>query len=124
MRMADFALAKSFYEKAKDFKGIPRLSYDWDDASEKSITKPVAYAVGEYNGFNNISSLIFGHNVWESFGSKQEESMKAENTSAFNFIKSKMKKIELAEALIQLQKNDAGKDEKAIKAKQINGNLL
>lgn len=124
MRNADFALAKSFYEKANAFKGIPRLSYDWDDASEKSITKPVAYAVGEYNGFNNISSLIFGHNVWESFGSKPEESMKAENTSAFSFIKPKMNKLELADVLLQLQKIGAGKDEKAIKANQLIGNLL
>ena len=33
MRNADFAF-KSFYEKANAFKGIPRLSYDWDDASK------------------------------------------------------------------------------------------
>lgn len=124
MRNADFVSAKNYYQNAKNFSGIPRLQYDWDENSEKSISKPVVYQSNEYNGFHNISSLVFGHNVWESFGSKPEESMKAENTSAFSFIKSKMNKLELAEALLQLQKIGEGKDEKATKANQLIGNVL
>ena len=124
MRNADFASAKSFYEKAKKFTGIPRLSYDWDEKTGKSITSPIRYDANEYNGFNNISSLIFGHNVWESFGSAADESMKAENTSQFSFIKTNMNKLELAETLIQLQKIGSGKDEKATKANQLIGNVL
>lgn len=124
MRNADFASAKNFYEKARDFKGIPRLIYDWDETTEKSTTKPMDYKTNEYNGFNNIPSLIFGHNIWESFGSSPNETMKAENISAFSFIKSKMNKLELADAMIQLQKAGAGKDELAAKANQLIGNLL
>ena len=86
----------------------------------KSITSPIRYDANEYNGFNNISSLIFGHNVWESFGSAADESMKAENTSQFSFIKTNMNKLELAETLIQLQKIGSGKDEKDCKKRSDN----
>lgn len=124
MRNADFTLAKSFYDKANGFKGIPRIEYDYESTDSKPNLNLRIYDKNEYNGFNNISSLIFGHNVWESFQSKPTESMKAENTSAFSFIKLKMNKLELAEALIQLQKIGTGKDENAVKANQLIGNLL
>ena len=122
MRLADFAKAKSHYEKTKNYKGIPRMTYDYE--VENGVRKYVTFKPEEYNGFVNISSLVFGHNVWESFQSKPEESMKAENTSAFSFIKSKMNKIELAEALIQLENIGKGKDDKARQANQLIGNLL
>lgn len=124
MRNADFAAAKSFYEKGKNFAGIPRTYYDYEENSNKAIAKLTTYKPEEYNGFNNISSLIFGHNVWESFGSAPNESMKAENTSNFSFIKAKMNKLELAEALLQLQKIGNKKDDQATKANQLIGNVL
>jgi hypothetical protein len=122
MKQADFEKAKSYYEKAQGFAGIPRMNYDWTDKGEK-IT-PKQYAAGEYNGFRDISNLVFGHNVWESFGSPETESMEAEDYSAFPFIKASMNKLELADALIQLKKIGNGTDEKAAKASQLIGNLL
>ncbi|MCW3162094.1 hypothetical protein [Chryseobacterium oryctis] len=122
MRLTDFEKAKSHYEKAQNFTGIPRVDYDWSDNAQK-IT-PRKYAATEYNGFNNISSLIFGHNVWESFQSSPDQSMQAEDYSAFPFIKNTMNKLELANVLIQLKKIGNGTDEKAAKANQLIGNLL
>ncbi|MBO9694105.1 hypothetical protein [Chryseobacterium sp.] len=123
MRLADFEKAQSYYEKAKNFGGIPRQNYEWTEKDGQSIT-PKQYTANEYNGFKNIPNLVFGHNVWESFGSPETESMEAENDSYFPFIKTSMDKLELAEALIQLKKIGSGKGEKAAKANQLIGNLL
>ncbi|MFP3832193.1 hypothetical protein [Chryseobacterium sp. SIMBA_028] len=123
MRLADFDKAKSYYEKAQKFGGIPRENYDWNEKSGQTITQK-QYTSSEYNGFNNISSLVFGHNVWESFQSTDTESMKAENYADFPFIKSNMNKLELTDVLIQLKKIGNGTDEKAAKANQLIGNLL
>lgn len=123
MRLADFDKAKSYYEKAQKFAGIPRVNYDWTENNGQTITQK-QYTPTEYNGFNNISNLVFGHNVWESFQSPDAESMKAENYADFPFIKNTMNKLELTDVLIQLKKIATGNDEKAAKANQLIGNLL
>ncbi|NIF05392.1 hypothetical protein F3J23_08045 [Chryseobacterium sp. Tr-659] len=123
MRLADFEKAKSYYEKAQKFAGIPRVNYDWTEKEGEKIT-PKQYTSEEYDGFDNISSLVFGHNVWESFGSQDSESMKAENYSDFPFIKDNMNKLQLTDVLIQLKKIGNGNDEKAARANQLIGNLL
>ncbi|WP_294301671.1 hypothetical protein [uncultured Chryseobacterium sp.] len=120
MRQADFEKAKSYYAKAEGFNGIPRA--DWNYDAKKAV--PIQYPATAYNGFNNISDLVFGHNVWESFQSTPEESMKKENYSQFPFIKPAMNKLELADALLQLKRIGLGKDVKAATANQLIGNLL
>ncbi|WP_419868978.1 hypothetical protein [Chryseobacterium sp. CT-SW4] len=124
MRTADFEKAKNYYQKAGDFTGIPRLNYDWSQNTNPPKITLIQYGENEYNGFKNISDLIFGYNVWESFQSEANVSMKAEDYSAFPFIKKTMSKLELADALIQLKKIGTGRDEKAAKANQLIGNLL
>lgn len=120
MRLADFEKAKSYYSKAQGFTGIPRSEWNYD-AKEQT---PLKYASNVYNGFNNISDLVFGHNVWESYQSSPDESMEKEDYSQFPFIKPMMNKLELVDALIQLKKIGAGKDEKSATANQLIGNLL
>lgn len=122
MRMADFEKAKSFYQKAQGFAGIPRMDYEWTESKPK--VTPRQYKPTEYNGFNNIPNLVFGHNVWESFQSDAATSMKMEDYTPFPFIKKEMNKLELTDALIQLKTIGNGKDEKAAKANQLIGNLL
>jgi len=122
MRAADFEKAKSYYQKAQDFVGIPRINYDWVSTEQPKV--PHKYGESEYNGFRNISSYVFGHNVWESYQSDAATSMENEDYSQFPFIKPNMNKLELADALIQLKKIGAGKDEKSAKANQLIGNLL
>lgn len=123
MRLADFKKAKEFYLKAQNFKGIPRMVGEWKDNGGYS-EKQMVFENGVYNGFNNISPLVFGHNVWESFQSKPEESMKSEGLSEFSFIKNEMNKIELADTMIKLEEIAKSNDTKAGKANQLIGNLL
>jgi len=123
MRLADFEKAKSYYQKAGSFKGIPRGDYERYNAQTGTYEKLV-YDGTNYDGFNNIPNLVLGHNVWESFQSPESQSMKAEDYTAFSFIKPKMNKAELADALIQLKKIGNGKDQKSAQANMLIGNLL
>lgn len=123
MRQADFNAAKQFYEKATGFSGIPRTIYNWTENNNLTI-KPLQYLSDQYNGFNNISSLIFGHNVLESYQSPETAVMRSDGTGEFPFIKSKMNKLGLADAVIQLEKIGNEKNNKSAKANQLIGNLL
>lgn len=123
MKLADFTKAKSYYQKALNFSGIPRNNYEKYNSETEKYEKFV-YNGENYDGYNNIPNLVFGHNVWESFQSPETKSMKPEDYSAFPFIKPKMNKLELADAMIQLQKIGTGKDAKAAKANQLIGNVL
>ncbi len=123
MRNADFEIAKTHYEKGTAFSGIPIPDETWNYGTGETTKFPDKSIV--YNGFKNISGMVFGHNVWESFQSPESQSMKAEKfVNEFPFIKPKMTKLEIAEALIQLKKIGNGKDEKSAKANQLIGNLL
>ncbi len=123
MRNADFANAKKYYGKATEFSGIPLPEGHYDYESGNYIK--YQDTSGMYNGFRNISGLIFGHNVWESYQSPDNISMKAENfVNEFPFIKQNMNKLELADAVLKLQKTGNAKDDIAAKANQLIGNLL
>lgn len=123
VRHNNFEQAKEFYAKAKKFSGIPRFDYSYTEGEPVRTTrKPYG---NSYDGFNHISSLIFGHNVWESFNSEEGQSMKAENFEGFQFIKNDMNKLDLAEAVVQLQKIGASNNAiKAAQANQLIGNLM
>jgi len=123
MRLADFEKAKSYYQKAQNFSGILRGNYERYNPQTGNYEKLV-YDGTNYDGFNNIPNLVFGHNVWESFQSSDSETMKAEDYTAFSFIKPKMNKVELADALIQLKKIGTGKDQKSAQANLLVGNVL
>lgn len=123
MRLADFEKAKVHYNNAVHFSGIPRREYIYNDSSYTIIIKK--YGKDQYNGFNNISSLVFGHNVWESFQSAPEISMDEADVSSFSFIKNRMNKAELADALIQLANIGKNKNDlRAAYANQLIGNVL
>lgn len=123
MRLADFDKAKLHYQKAQSFSGIPRENYERYNPETGNYEKLV-YDGQNYDGFSNIPNLVFGHNIWESFQSADAESMQAEDYTAFPFIKPKMNKLELADALVQLKKLGDGKDEKSAHANQLIGNIL
>lgn len=123
MRNADFIKAKSFYKNATTFKGFPTYDeyYNYQTGNYEKVTNPELL----YNGYKNISSLIFGHNVWECYSCDESQSMKAESfVGEFPFIKNVMNKEELADALLQLKKIGDGKGETSAKANQLIGNVL
>ena len=122
MRKADFQKANSFYAKASEFGGYPleNRMYNYETGNYETVDTSKLY-----NGFKNISGLIFGHNIWESFTSEANKTMKAEDFVAdFPEITNNMNKLEISKALINLKKIGEGKDEKAAKANQLIGNLL
>ncbi|QIG89608.1 hypothetical protein G6R40_07980 [Chryseobacterium sp. POL2] len=120
MRNANFVKAKDYYSKIKNFGGLHAISSFYYDEEEAPKVDPTAY-----DGFSNISSLVFGHNIWESFSSSESESMKAENyISEFPMIKSNMNKLELATTLVELQKLGSANGQKAANANQLIGNML
>lgn len=123
MRHTNFQKAKQFYAKAKNFSGIPRQEYSYDEG-EEAVVKRRDFG-NSYDGFKHISSLIFGYNIWESFDSDASQTMRAENFDPFPFIKNDMNKLELADAVIQLEKIGTGNNlAKAAQANQLIGNLM
>lgn len=122
MRLANFEKAKSFYAKATAFSGIPRVEYVYNETDQPTVKK-LEYG-NYYNGFKAISSLVFGHNVWESYQSAEDQSMESENFTGFPFIKNEMNKLELSDALIQLKKIGMGTGEQSAQANQLIGNLM
>ena len=123
MRNAEFEKAKQYYEKGSAFSGITVPDETWNYGTGETTQYPNKAIV--YNGFNNISSLVFGHNIWESFQSPESKSMKAESfIKDFPFISTTMNKLQVAEALIQLKKIGNSNTEKASQANQLIGNLL
>ncbi|MCT3845517.1 hypothetical protein HZP43_14800 [Elizabethkingia anophelis] len=123
MRTGDFQKALSFYQKSKNFKGIPRTEAVYDDKGNYH-QRLVVYKSGEYDGFSNIPSLVFGRNKWVSYESAPNETMIAEDTSAFPFLTKNMNKMQLTEALIQLKKIGEGNSDKAKMANRLIGNLM
>lgn len=122
MRLANFDKAKVHYGKAQKFTGIPRFDVIFNDQSQPQY-KAIDYG-DNYDGFDGISSLVFGHNRWVSYLSDEHETMQGEDLSGFSFIKNKMNKWELADAAQQLKKVANGNNAQAAKANQLLGNLL
>ncbi len=124
MRNGDFAEAASYYQKAKNFQGIPRYDFDWkDDGGYEANLK--SYPAHKYNGFSNISSLVFGHNVWESYNSPANITMVSESfVNEFPFIPKSMNKLQIAEVAMQLEDIGKQNSESGAKANQLLGNLM
>ena len=123
MRLGEFDKAYALYNDAKKFSGIPRMDSDYD-ANGNYRNKPYKFPAGDYDGYHNISDLIFGHDKWVSYNSKPTETMAKANTADFPFIKRNMNKAELAQALVELKKIGAGSDDKAKAANTLIGNLM
>lgn len=117
MRNGNFDKAKSYYANATGFEGLPR--YEWTFEQESVQKNKVSQPEGLYDGFNNISPLVFGHNVWESFASSADQSMVAEPfAQEYPFLTKKMDKLQLAGALAELKKQNTAK------SNQLIGNVL
>lgn len=120
MRNADFKQAISHYKKAGDFKGIQREYYTTSSDTWEIVEE---LPEGLYNGFNHISDYVFGQEKWVSYNSPEHVSIKPPKKE-FKFISKKMNKLQLAENLLMLQDIGKGRDEKAVKANTLIGNVL
>lgn len=81
-------------------------------------------AYGNYDGYNNVPNTVFGYNRIECFNCPVSQVMKTDYLTDFPFIKTSMNKKELANALVQLQKEAKGTSENAAKANYLTGNFM
>ncbi len=120
MRNAEFEKAKKYYSETQKFGGIHRL--DWDYTNKKEVKRK--YTTTEYDGYQNISNLVFGHNRLESFKSPEDFTMVNDYNQDFPFIKKRMNKLELVNTVLQLKNIGKKGNELSSKANQLIGNLL
>ena len=76
-----------------------------------------------YHGFNNVSADVFGYNKIECFNCTEDYVMGSDYLSEFKYIKPRMNKKELVEALIRLQKASKENNVLSAKANYLLGNF-
>lgn len=108
---------KKFDLAKAEFKKVPK-DFSIEETSFYSELVP-----NQYNWFSNISDAIFGYNKIECFTCPENNVMVKPYLSEFKFIKQKMNKLELTEALIELNKIAKGKNECATKADYLLANF-
>ncbi|MGB3344365.1 MAG: hypothetical protein WBA61_10665 [Aequorivita sp.] len=79
---------------------------------------------GNYDGYNNVPSTVFGYNRIECFNCPVSQVMKTDYLADFPLIKTSLNKKELANVLVNLQKEAKGTNEKAAKANYLIGNFM
>lgn len=113
----DLENALIWYKKvSKNLSFLKLHEYDYD----KNIT---IEKEGSFNGYSNIYAGIFSSKVQTFFDNTEANAFSDKTYQSFSFINSRMNKQELVEALIQLKKISAGKDEQAAKANFLLGNF-
>lgn len=123
LRNGNISGAQSFYSKIKDFKGLDRMKDEHYDARIGEMVPNINDGT-EYNGFNNVSPLVFGHNYWESYESPEYITMLEEDFGAeFPQVNDRMNKFELTKVLSDLKKTTNSKDAKGAMAAQLLGNF-
>jgi hypothetical protein len=98
MLRGDFSSAEESYQKVGEFKGLNTFWNYYNPESEEDINRiGKKFETGEYNGFQNISALIFGYNKMECFECSETRVMASVYLEDFKFIPPVMNKIELAQ---------------------------
>lgn len=121
--LAQGNLEKSLESFKKIKPGFTVYRASWDG----SITlEGKSQSGGEtgYKGFDGVSSRVFGYNRIECFECEDSYIMGEDYLSDFPFIKSKMNKRELVEALVQLKKAGEKNNEQGAKANYLIGNFF
>lgn len=120
-----YLIEQKFDEAIKEFSGLnPKFKlnsttqefYDYYAGNEVK-------RYNQYDGNNNISANVFGYNVNECFRCDEDWTMNAVYTNEFSFIKKKMNKLELAQALKQLNQLAKKSGEQAAKANLLLGDF-
>ena len=124
LRNGNIPAAENYYAKIKNFKGLERVAGEHYNP-ETGMMEPISLDGTEYNGFDNISPFVFGHNHWVSYESPDNITMVKENfAEEFPEINKRMNKLELTQVLNKLKKTATAKDAKGAKAAQLLGNFF
>ena len=106
-----------WYKKvAENLAFLKQRSYDYDKDAYIETD-------GMFNGYSNISAGIFSSKVQTYFDNTTEQAFSDNTYTSFDFIRKSLNKQQLVEAMIQLKKMAAGKDEQAAKANFLLGNF-
>ena len=113
----DLENALIWYKKvAENLAFLKQRSYDYDKDAYIETD-------GMFNGYSNISAGIFSSKVQTYFDNTVEQAFSDNTYTSFDFIRKSLNKQQLVEAMIQLKKMAAGKDEQAAKANFLLGNF-
>jgi hypothetical protein len=113
----DLENALIWYKKvAENLAFLKQRSYDYDKDAYIETD-------GIFNGYSNISAGIFSSKVQTYFDNTVEQAFSDNTYTSFDFIRKSLNKQQLVEAMIQLKKMAAGKDEQAAKANFLLGNF-
>jgi hypothetical protein len=113
----DLENALIWYKKvAENLAFLKQRSYDYDKDAYIETD-------GIFNGYSNISAGIFSSKVQTYFDNTVEQAFSDNTYKSFDFIRKSLNKQQLVEAMIQLKKMAAGKDEQSAKANFLLGNF-
>ena len=101
----------------KEFKKVP-VDFKLEDLGWYADEYPTTY-----NWYNGISNGIFGYNKIECFSCPESQVMVKPYSNDFTFIKPLMNKLELTDALIQLENLSKKNNELGVKANYLLANF-
>ena len=119
-----FDLAKKEFEKIDQKYHTSESAYfvyGYDSVKDKETKK---WVENQFDGYHNITNKIFGYNKIECFNCDESVVISTPYLSEFNFIKPKMSKLELTNAIIELNKIAKKSNEEGAKANYLLGNFF
>ena len=119
-----FDLAKKEFEKIDQKYHTSESAYfvyDYDYTTEKESK---TWVENQFDGYHNIPNKIFGYNKIECFNCDENQVIATPYLNEFKFIKPKMSKLELTNAMIELNKIAKKNTEEAAKANYLLGNFF
>ena len=119
-----FDLAKKEFEKIDQKYHTSESAYfvyDYDYTTEKESK---TWMENQFDGYHNIPNKIFGYNKIECFNCDENQVIATPYLNEFKFIKPKMSKLELTNAMIELNKIAKKNTEEAAKANYLLGNFF
>lgn len=118
-----FDLAKKEFEKIDPTFHTSESSYFVYDYNYSTEKETKTWVENQFDGFHNIPSKIFGYNKIECFNCDENQVIETPYLNEFKFIKSKMSKLELTNAMIELNKIGKKNSEEGAKANYLLGNF-
>ena len=118
-----FDLAKKEFEKIDQKYHTSESAYfvyGYDSVKDKE-TK--TWVENQFDGYHNIPNKIFGYNKIECFNCDENQVIATPYLNEFKFIKPKLSKLELTNAMIELNKIAKKNTEEGAKANYLLGNF-
>lgn len=116
LKIDDLENALKWFEKVPENYAFLKM-HVWDYDKNVEVEKE-----GKFNGYSDISARIFSTGIQPYFDLSEEKAMTDNTFKGFDFIKNKLTKKALVQALMELKKIAKGTGEQAAKANFLLGN--